>query len=145
MAYEKVVDADGHVIEPADLWETYLEPQYRPRAIRIVEDDAGFEELRIDGRRHRAFAKGVLAAELCSIGQDPETMLIPGRLSYRRDCPAGGYDPQARLKVMDAEGIDVAVLYPTIGITWEGHVDDPALAAAYCRAYNNWLHDFCLP
>jgi len=32
-----VVDADSHVLEPADLWETYLEPPYRDRAIRIVE------------------------------------------------------------------------------------------------------------
>ena len=139
----KIIDADGHVVEPADLWETYLEPKYRSRAIRIVTDAEGYEELQIDGQRHRAFPQGTLAANLCSIGQDPETMLQPGRLSYLRDCPAGGYDPQARLQVMDEEGIDIAVLYPTIGITWEGHVTDPELAAAYCRAYNNWLHDFC--
>jgi predicted TIM-barrel fold metal-dependent hydrolase len=37
---------------------------------------------------------------------------------------------------MDDEGIDVALLYPTIGICWEGHVTDPALASAYTRAYN---------
>ena len=31
-------------------------------------------------------------------------------------CPPGSYDPKARLKVMDDEGIDIAMLYPTIGI-----------------------------
>jgi hypothetical protein len=32
------VDADGHVLEPRDTWQKYLEPQLRDRAIRIVED-----------------------------------------------------------------------------------------------------------
>ena len=30
-----VIDADGHVLEPPDLWETYLEDKYRGRALRI--------------------------------------------------------------------------------------------------------------
>src|SRR5260370_14089604 len=44
---------------------------------------------------------------------------------------------------MDAEGIDSVLLYPTIGICWEGHVTDPGLATAYTRAYNRWLVEFC--
>ena len=46
MAYEIVrfphdgtVDADGHVLEPASLWEDYLEERYRERALRIRTDD----------------------------------------------------------------------------------------------------------
>ncbi len=36
------IDADGHVLEPPDLWETYLEPKYRDRALRIrTNRDAG--------------------------------------------------------------------------------------------------------
>ena len=26
LSYEGAVDADGHILEPPDLWETYLEP-----------------------------------------------------------------------------------------------------------------------
>jgi uncharacterized protein len=44
---------------------------------------------------------------------------------------------------MDQEQIDVVLLYPTIGIAWEGLVRDPQLATAYCRAYNRWIVDFC--
>jgi predicted TIM-barrel fold metal-dependent hydrolase len=44
---------------------------------------------------------------------------------------------------MDAERIDVALLYPTIGIAWEGLVRDARLATAYCRAYNRWIVEFC--
>ena len=138
----KVIDADGHVSEPQDLWETYLEPKYRERAIRIVRNEAGLEVLLIDGKRHHVFAPGTLGI-LGGIGMDSEKLLEPGAHTYREACPPGGYDPHARLKVMEAESIDVAVFYPTIGLAWEGHVDDPALAAAYCRAYNRWLAEFC--
>ena len=30
----RVVDADAHVIEPGDLWERYIAPEYRDRAPR---------------------------------------------------------------------------------------------------------------
>ena len=45
-----VVDADGHVLEPADTWLRYIDPMYRDRAIRIGHDDEGYEVLVIDGR-----------------------------------------------------------------------------------------------
>ena len=51
--------------------------------------------------------------------------------------------PAARLEVLDAEGIDKVLLYPTIGITWEGLVSDGDLALEYTRAYNRWITDFC--
>ena len=41
-----VIDCDSHVMEPADLWLNYLEPEYRDRAIRIEERD-GVEVLLI--------------------------------------------------------------------------------------------------
>ena len=31
-----VIDGDSHVLEPPSLWEEYLEPAFRPRAIRIT-------------------------------------------------------------------------------------------------------------
>ena len=40
------------------------------------------------------------------------------------------------------KGIDVAVLYPSLWLLY-GDLTDPPLAAAACRAYNNWLADFC--
>ncbi len=35
-----IVDCDSHVMEPPDLWERYIEPKYRDRAIKIVRDPA---------------------------------------------------------------------------------------------------------
>jgi predicted TIM-barrel fold metal-dependent hydrolase len=135
------VDADGHVLEPRDTWQRYLEPALRERAIRIERDADGVEVLLVDGRPHLGL-RGRLGA-LGGIGMDSADLMTVGRRSYEDGCPAGGFDPQARLRVMDDERIDVALLYPTIGIAWEGLVHDPRLATAYCRAYNRWIVDFC--
>ena len=143
------VDADGHVLEPRDTWEKYLEPELRERAIRIARDEQGIEVLLVDGRPHLGL-RGRLAG-LGGIGMDTEDLMSIGRLSYEDGCPLGGYDPAARLKVMDSESIDIALLYPTIGIAWESLVGDarpriaapttagsltsaPATSAAWCRS-----------
>jgi uncharacterized protein len=137
----RVVDADGHVLEPADTWLKYLEPSYRERAIRIAVDDEGYEVLLIDGRPLKTL-RGQLGA-LGGIDMDSRALLTRGQVSYAAGSPPGAYDPSARLRVMDGEGIDAVLLYPTIGICWEGHVTDGQLATAYTRAYNRWLAEFC--
>lgn len=137
----RVVDADGHVLEPADTWVKYLDPSYRDRAIRIARDDEGYEVLVIDGRPLKTL-RGQLGA-LGGIAMDARELLTRGQVSYAEGSPPGAYDPSARLRVMDSEGIDAVLLYPTIGICWEGHVTDGNLATAYTRAYNRWLAEFC--
>ena len=136
-----VVDADGHVLEPADTWLKYLEPTYRDRAIRIARDEHGYEVLLIDGQPLKTL-RGQLGA-LGGIEMDTERLLTRGRMTYAEGSPPGAYDPVERLRVMDGEGIDQVLLYPTIGICWEGHVTEGALASAYTRAYNRWLTEFC--
>src|SRR5438045_7624277 len=56
-----VIDCDGHILEPPDLWETYLEPAYRDRALRIRVGADGFEHLLIDGRPSTIARPGQLA------------------------------------------------------------------------------------
>ncbi len=136
-----VVDADGHLLEPADLWLKYIDPQYRDRAIRIDHDEKGWEVLLFDNQVAEV-VRGTLVA-LGGVGMNPDEFFIPGNKTYMDGCPPGSYDPKARLQVMDEEGIDIALLYPTISIFWEGWVTDPKLATAYTRAYNRWLVDFC--
>ena len=52
LRYPGGIDADGHVLEPPDLWERYLEPRYRERALRIRKDP-GPAEIRVDVVRPR--------------------------------------------------------------------------------------------
>src|SRR5258707_12427300 len=55
-----IIDCDGHILEPPNLWETYLEPAYRERARRIRVGDDGFEYLEIDGRPSTIARQGQL-------------------------------------------------------------------------------------
>ena len=73
LSYEGAVDADGHILEPSDLWETYLEPKYRDRALRIVKDDRGLDELEIDGVRSKMARRGM-----------PSTLAAMGRPEDRK-------------------------------------------------------------
>ena len=61
-----------------------------------------------------------------------------------KDGKPGGFDPHKRIPDMDADGIDAAFLYPSLGL-FSGAIQDPQLAAATCRAYNRWLADYCKP
>ena len=74
--------------------------------------------------------------DLGAIQKDPER-------TYLAEAPFGSMDPGERLELLDAEGIDAAVLYTTIGLLWEAELDDPELSQAYTRAYNRWICEFC--
>jgi predicted TIM-barrel fold metal-dependent hydrolase len=63
--------------------------------------------------------------------------------TYVSEAPFGSMDPNERLKVLDAEGIDAVVLYTTVGLLWEAELEDPELSQAYTRAYNRWICEFC--
>src|SRR5258708_26349365 len=56
---------------------------------------------------------------------------------------AGASNPDARLRDMDAMGVDQAFLYPTWFAEGFHLVEDPEVAYALARAYNNWIADFC--
>lgn len=130
-----VFDCDAHIMEPADLWQRYLEPRYRDRAIRI-EDVDGVESLIIG-------EEVMLAGRLAGLGGAnlPREAFFAGGLRYADGCPPASYDPTARLAMMDEWGVDRCVYFPTIGIL-PFPTDDMDLANAYCRAYNNWAAEF---
>ena len=44
-----VIDADGHVLEPPDLWENYIEPRFREICPKVLITEDGREVLRIEG------------------------------------------------------------------------------------------------
>ena len=143
LSFDGAVDADGHILEPPDLWETYLEPKYRDRALRFVVDENGLEELEIGGQRSLMSRRG-FPSTLGAMGDpDLRAMQLDPERTYLAEAPFGSMDPDERLKVLDAEGIDAVVLYTTIGLLWEAELDDAELSQAYTRAYNRWICEFC--
>ena len=111
------VDADGHVNESGHLGE-YIDPAHKD----VLDLFPGF--VRKLAEPPEGFA--------------PLSTWAPDVLSHLG--LAGGHDAAARLVDMDREGIDAAVLYPTLLLEWR---EDPAKFNALCRAYNDWLRDYC--
>src|SRR4029077_8080685 len=143
LSFAGAVDADGHILEPPDLWETYLEAKYRDRALRLVTDENGLEELEIGGARSRMSRRG-FPSTLGAMGDpDLRAMQLDPARTYQREAPFGSMNPDERIEVLNAEGIDAVVLYTTIGLLWEAELDDPELSQAYTRAYNRWICEFC--
>jgi len=138
--YDGTIDADGHVLEPPDLWENYLEERYRSRALRIRIDDAGFEYLEIDGKPSARSNRGSLGL-LGAMGSDD--MRPRAERRYAENIPFGAGDAGERLELLDRENLECALIYPTLGLLWECELDDPQLSLAYARAYNRWIGDFC--
>jgi predicted TIM-barrel fold metal-dependent hydrolase len=158
---ELVIDADGHILEPPDLWEKYIDPKYRDRTIRIRSGDDGWEFLEVDGHAAKYTPKGMLGRISCMGRKMQETnrlrqewigngrqgpvpfVAVTPDETYIKGAGFGTTDPKERLARMDEEGLDKSVLYPTLGLTWEIETTDAELSAAYCRAYNRWIAEFC--
>jgi uncharacterized protein len=126
-----VVDADGHVIEPMSAWDSVPE-HVRPV---ISRDSHGYEHVVVGG-------KEILAVSLGLLGTPGSIMSDPSRFKPLGDCQPGGSDPVVRIADMDAEGIDIAVLYPSIGLYFWA-LEDPVAATALATAYNEWLAGYC--
>jgi len=134
-----VIDADGHVLEPVNLWDHYIDPAFRDRRPQRFVDSDGKDRLKIDGK---AFGgkKGIGA--LGAVGAR-DGVVCDDTLAYEEGRP-GGFDPHKRIPDMDLDGIDAAFLYPSLCLGFGG-IQDPQTAAAIYRAYNRWLADYCKP
>jgi predicted TIM-barrel fold metal-dependent hydrolase len=132
----KTIDADGHVIEPADLWERELPPPLGERGFKIRWNaETGQEEVFIG-------EKLLLPAGIVGVGLAGKPFESVGQGVRYADMMPGGFDSRQRLKDMNAEGIDIAVLYPSIGLFLEA-IEDAGLAEASCCVYNDWLANYC--
>jgi len=142
----KVMDSDIHVDEPHDLWDRYLEPRFKDRAPRFAAIDGSHTNgWQFEGKVFPAFFD---RPERRRFGRIRREKALARHLETGRykdpaeDLP--GDDPHAMLKAMDREGIDLAIVFRTRGahlIALDGL--EPDLSAAICRAFNNWLSEFC--
>ncbi|MGH7860010.1 MAG: amidohydrolase family protein, partial [Candidatus Binatia bacterium] len=135
-----VVDADGHVVEPPELLSEYIDPAFRDRIPEYVRE--GNREYLVPRDPTISETPGWFPQEKMFVVCAPNNAGRPWSEAGRpfREGLAGAWDPHARIRDMDAEGIDVAVLYPTYAL---GHIEDAELQGAAFRAYNRWLRDYC--
>ncbi|MGH7820246.1 MAG: amidohydrolase family protein [Candidatus Binatia bacterium] len=133
---ELVVDADGHVCEPPDLWTSALPPKLRDRALRLRWNEAtGFDEAWVEDWC-------ITDRGLVGLGNAGTSFEALGRGRRYADGNRAGFEPRERLRVLDEEGIDAAVLYGGLALSLPA-IHDPELAVASCRVYNDWIAGFC--
>src|SRR5262245_64026692 len=125
-----VIDADGHVYEGNVDLTSRMPEKWRSQAPVRLKDNEGNSRILLEGRLWSA-----------SQGMGPG---VSGPMTEKaRGYRPGMVDPAARLKDMDQEGIDVAILFGTqIALTVNGLMNKE-LAAVLCHAVNEWLIEYC--
>jgi predicted TIM-barrel fold metal-dependent hydrolase len=135
MAMFPIMDADAHMCEPPNLWTERIEQRFRDRAPRIVNG--------LNGRKGAFFiceglppfpVSGTFAA-----GQTFDKKFLESGLE---NAPAGAWDPAARLKDMDLDGVVAQILYTTMGFSLFG-IQEAEFQEACFKVYNDWLAEFC--
>lgn len=137
-----LIDGDGHVMEPRDLWEERMD---RDRwGDWIPHEDPETEAFYIGGEQRHG-GREAQAATAEKLGMDLDEF----RAMLANLEKPGGHDPHARVEDMDADGLDAAVLYPSSGLFF-GPLDpiealhDPEFVRDCQAAYNDWLlDDYC--
>lgn len=147
----RFVDCDMHIMEPNDLLDKYLDPKFKDRVILPVGADG-------HPRRGMIVIDGMPTSMDVDLQQyrkrnRPNTVHNSTQpLSGSRIAEAGrldfaierNYNAEAQVMGMFIEGIDIAVLFPTLGLSLIARNDmDPLLSLALCQAYNNWVYEFC--
>lgn len=143
-----VFDADNHYYEATDAFTRHIDPKMARRAMQWADVD-GRRRLLVGGRVNR-FIPNPLFDPVAKPGSLDE--YFRGRNPGARDMRSlfGELEPirpeyrdrEARLRVMDEQGLGGCLLFPTLGVGMEEALaaDPPALVAAF-GAFNRWLEE----
>ena len=126
-----VVDADGHVLEPLSAFDDCPEPH----RLHVSRDSLGLDHV-------YAGDQEIVTVSLGKLGTPGSNMADLAHSPAYDEAQPGGFDSAIRLADMDVEGIDAAVLYPSLGLNFWSITDADA-ATSLARAYNDWLADYC--
>ena len=136
MSSNLVLSSDSHVFEPPDLWTSRIDAKFKDRGPRIERID-GADHLVVEG--DQAIAGIGLISNAGARFDAPETISDHATFDSVHE---GGYNPDQHLSDMRLDGVAGEVLYPSQGLFYY-KVQDTELFSAICRAYNDWLADFC--
>lgn len=140
-------DADNHYYEALDAFTRHVEPAMQPRVVQWVD---------MGGRQYHLVG-GVLNKAVVNPTWDP--VAKPGALNQffrgnpegkspmeflrdREPLPAEYMNRDARVKVLERQGLEAVWLFPTLGVLYEELLkNDVPATAAMMRAFNEWLHE----
>ena len=142
MAEYKLISADSHIVEPPDMYTGRIEPRFRDRAPKMERRKTPA------GREYDAWVlDGVQVGTLGAVMQAGQRFEDPSQIDFLgvwEDVRKGAYDPHSMITENEEDG--VLGLLPAAE---PGPVlvspPDSALLSNICRAYNDWIADFCKP
>jgi len=126
-----IIDADRHIQEPGDLWQRGLPDHLRARGPRMIARGGGL---------------GILIGDHSVPPPAYRAAVIPRAEPVARFAPFARrrFSADAQIEAMDSEAIDVAILFPTLGLLVMGADDvDCEITTASARVYNDWLAEYC--
>jgi predicted TIM-barrel fold metal-dependent hydrolase len=133
----RYIDSDGHILEHPTGMPDYAPKAFRDRIWHIETDESGQEWLNYNG--NHTPANYLASAGTAGLSDDERARAFRGELRYTEVRPAA-YNAKARLQDMDTDGIDLAVLYPTMLLGLQS-LRDVDFGEAQARAYNDWCSD----
>jgi predicted TIM-barrel fold metal-dependent hydrolase len=157
-------DCDAHVTEPPWLWDRakeYLTKEEFEALKDSVWFDPASQQLIVNGvagagigsQRIGGTAGMINVLSLAGPGLkhdiqralnvrnlNPKTALTKEQAAYLDH--KGSYEPKARLRDMDVQGIDQVMIIPTDIDTYPW-VQNALGARAMCKAYNDWAYEYC--
>ncbi len=140
-------DCDNHYYEALDAFTRHMDPKQIQRCVQWAE---------IDGRKYHVVG-GRISHAVANATFNPIAM--PGALhSYFRGNPDGKIPMEllrdrepipdhyrrsdARLKIMDDQGLEAIWVFPTLGVLYEELLKhDPEAVTLTFRAFNRWLEE----
>ncbi|HWL42975.1 MAG TPA: amidohydrolase family protein [Ilumatobacter sp.] len=143
-----VVDGDNHYYERPDCFSRHIESRYADLAVRAEARPDGTWAVRVGDRPYsfmepkfdKTNPPGSLV-ELLRAKKADSTLVWGDSYSAENMLPAFQQrDP--RLELMDAQGVERALLLPTFGVTLENYMTgNVEQTYANLRAFNRWLED----
>lgn len=141
-------DFDNHYYEAEDAFTRHLDRRMARRTMQWVEIN-GRRRLLVGGKLNRYIPNPTFdpvskpgALDEYFRGRNPQGLDTSELFGELEPIAAAYRDREARLAVMDEQGIDGAVFLPTLGVGMEQALvhDIPAAVAAF-RAFNRWLDE----
>jgi len=143
----KLFDSDSHYYESRDAFTRHADRRLGSRGVQWVEAD-GRTRLLVGGRMNRYIANPTFDP-VCRPGAlyrwyrgNPDRLEMRDAFGELEPIRAEYRDRDARLAVMDRQGVGATLLFPTLGVGIEEALkDDPEAAVLAFSAFNRWLEE----
>ncbi|MGH7917636.1 MAG: amidohydrolase family protein [Candidatus Binataceae bacterium] len=137
MADYRLISADSHFVEPPGMWAERLDRKFRDHAPHTVRGLNGREgEFFVCENINPMPVAGFFGAGV------PSNELPEHNKKGFDQAPASVWDPGARIKDQDLDGVRAEVIYTSMGMPLFG-LDDAELRAACFHAFNDWAVEYC--